>query len=398
MRLSLATKLTRGIVKEWALLLTCGRLELYACLGDQPGTAKTALTDLLAEATAVPPSLLNGHIYHHNGSAAVHHLCRVAAGLDSVVLGEAQILGQVGEAGATAVSIGSAGPFLKTLFQTAVHAGKRARTETAIGRHPASISSLAIALAQEKAGDLHQRQILLIGLGEMGQLALKALQARRISQISLANRTRSLAETIATYWGYSVYDLADLPAAVTEADVVLSAVETERPLLDADSINSIMSTRLDRPLVIVDLSLPRSISRTAATLPNVHLFDLDDLRNTLDDSLTFRQQAVPQVEDIVDQEVEHFIENLQTLAIEPLISSLRQRAEAIRRQEMARTLHRLGDLDHATLNHIQHLSHSLVNKLLHEPTLRLRQHAGEVETNEYAAVIRDLFNLEKGEE
>jgi glutamyl-tRNA reductase len=314
--------------------------------------------------------------------------------LDSLVQGEAQILGQVNAAGTTAAANGTAGPILKTLFQTAVRTGKRARAETAIGQNPASISSIAITLAQEIAGDLRQRNVLVVGLGKMGQLALKALQVRRIHQVSLANRTRSRAEAVAGQWGYGVYDLTNLREAITHADVVISAVETEGRLINIQQIAEIMPIREGRALVLVDLSMPRTVDTTAKQIPNVHLVDLDDLRGNLDDALAARQREVPAVEAIVEQAVEAFTSNVEALIVEPLISSLRQRAEAIRQEELARVLHDLGDVDDVTFNQIQHLSRSLVNKLLHEPTVRLRQRAGEAQTREYAAVVRDLFALE----
>lgn len=372
---------------ELALLATCHRLELYAKASEAD---LPALTQLLTHTCGVDSAVFTPHLYHFAGEAAVAHLCRVAAGLDSLVLGEPQILGQVSQAYQTAIEAGSAGPTLSALFRAAIRAGKRARTETAVGQNPASLSSVAIAQAQQAAGDLHQRHILVIGLGEMGQLALKTLQSRGIQQVSLINRTRARAEAIARQKNYQVFGIDELPQALETADVIITATASPSPLITADLLRSILHQRPNRPLVLLDLAMPRDVETAVSALPGVLLFNIDSLQTHLDESLAARQAELPRVEAIIAQELAAWKTETQTAVSRPVIYHLRDKAERIRQRELERTLRHLGSLDPHTLTHINHLSRSLVNKLLHEPTARLRQQASNTA---YIATVRHLFDL-----
>ncbi|MGH2537166.1 MAG: glutamyl-tRNA reductase, partial [Candidatus Promineifilaceae bacterium] len=353
----------------------------------------TPLVDWLARANGLEVAVFVDRLYTFTDREAVSHLCRVAAGLDSLVLGEPQILGQVTVAYTAAVAQGSVGPQLSLLFCMAIRAGKRARTETAIAHQPVSLSSLAIALAQELVGDLRHGHILVIGLGEMGQLALKALRARKISQVSVASRSRPRAEAVAAPGGYQAYGLEELPQALTAADVVISATGASQPIVDAALAGQVMAQRPERRLILIDLAVPRDVDPAVRALPGVVLFNVDDLQQSLDDALASRQQAVPQVEAIIAQEVAAWEAEYQAQTIRPLISDLRHKAERIRQREVQRTLRQLGEVDPQTLAHLQRLSRSLVNKLLHEPTVRLRQKAADGQAADYANTVRDLFGL-----
>lgn len=372
---------------ELALLATCHRLELYTKASE---AELPALSQLLTTTCGVDSAVFAPHLYHFAGEAAVAHLCRVAAGLDSLVLGEPQILGQVSQAYQTAIEAGSAAATLSALFRTAIRAGKRARTETAVGQNPASLSSVAIAQAQQTIGDLHQRHILVIGLGEMGQLALKTLQSRSIQQVSLINRTRARAEAMARQKNYQVFDLDELPQALETADVVITATASPTPLITTHMLHPILHQRPDRPLVLLDLAMPRDVETAVSALPGAMLFDVDSLQTHLDESLAARQAELPRVEAIIAQELATWKAETQTAASRPVIYHLRDKAERIRQRELERTLRHLGSLDPHTLTHINHLSRSLVNKLLHEPTTRLRQQASNTA---YIATVRHLFDL-----
>lgn len=372
---------------ELALLATCHRLELYAKASEAD---LPALTQLLTNTCGVDSAVFAPHLYHFAGEAAVAHLCRVATGLDSLVLGEPQILGQVSQAYQTAIEAGSAGPTLSAPLRAAIRAGKRARTETAVGQNPASLSSVAIAQAQQAAGDLHQRHILVIGLGEMGQLALKTLQSRGIQQVSLINRTRARAEAIARQKNYQVFGIDELPQALETADVIITATASPSPLITADLLRSILHQRPNRPLVLLDLAMPRDVETAVSALPGVLLFNIDSLQTHLDESLAARQAELPRVEAIIAQELAAWKTETQTAVSRPVIYHLRDKAERIRQRELERTLRHLGSLDPHTLTHINHLSRSLVNKLLHEPTARLRQQASNTA---YIATVRHLFDL-----
>lgn len=379
---------------EIALLSTCNRVELYAVVDGPAGEARQLLTDYLASVHPVDAASFDDYLYFHRGKAAIEHLARVAAGLDSMVLGEPQILGQVNETYMTAVEANTAGPVLTALFRGAIRTGKRARTETAISSNPASVSSVAITLAQQFAGELEQQEVLVVGLGEMGQLALNALRKRKIANIALANRSRERAERLAAGWDGRTYGLEELSHALATADTVICATAAPHTVVDAGMVRAAMAQRERRPLVIIDIAVPRDVEPDAANVPGVHLFDIDDLQETLDEALAARQQEIPRVEAIIAEEIEALEAEIRALTIQPVIVDLRQKAEAIRQRELERTLRFLGeDVDEETLKHVQHLSRSLVNKLLHEPTTRLRKKATNGVAGEYEAAVRDLFDL-----
>lgn len=375
-------------VTELVLLSTCNRIELYATLRPDVPPSAAQLLPLLAETQQIGPAEFEDYVYFWAGESAANHLLRVAAGLDSMVLGEPQILGQVTNAYMTAVCQHTIGPILDVLFKTAIRTGKRTRAETAISSNPASVSSVAITLAQKVLGDLANRHILVVGVGEMGKLALKALRHRGLTYVSVANRTPHKAETAVAPFTGRAYGLDALAEAITAADVVITAVHGPRPLVDISGVSE-----RARPLVIVDIAVPRNVDTAVAHLPFVHLFDMDDLQSNLDESLTARQAEIPQVEQIIAAETAQLHVQLAELSVKPLIMEMRRKAEEIREAELERTLRYLGEVDAQTLAHIQHFSRSLVNKLLHEPTLRLKEKAGHEQAGEYATAVRELFGL-----
>jgi glutamyl-tRNA reductase len=372
-------------VCELVLLSTCNRIELYAVVDADVTQAKTVLLNLLAQTRGLDSAQFTDYVTVFEGEAVSDHLLKVAAGLDSLVLGEPQILGQVTDAYMTAVAQGTTGSILDALFKAAIRTGKRTRTETAISSNPASVSSVAIALAQKMLGDLSNRRTLVVGAGEMGRLAVKALRIRGLSQIAVANRTVARAEALVAEWGGRFYGLNQLQQAISEADVVITAVTSDKLIIDETTIGA-----RQRPLIVVDLAVPRNVATAVCHLPNVQLFDVDDLQATLDESLAARQAEVPAVEAIIAEEKANLQDQLRQLNIKPLIIDMRRKAEEIRQTELERTLRHLGEVDDQTLTHIQHLSRSLVNKLLHEPTARLRQKASD---EEYTTTVRDLFGL-----
>jgi len=380
-------------VVEHATLQTCYRVELYARLTSGVEDARNELIDALSRAHDVERELLIDHLYVHSGDDVAHHLCRVAAGLDSLVLGETEILGQVGDAFEAGKTSGTVGPGLSLLFRTAITAGRRARTETAIGANPATASSMALALAEGVLGDLREKRVLVVGAGRIGLQSLKALAGRGVARTAVANRSRERASEVAERFGAIVYDLGELEDALSWADVAVTATSAETPVVGAELARKALSRRSDRPLVLVDLAVPADVERNAGAIEGVRLFDVDDLRAGLDDSMASRLREVPGVEAVVEDEVESFRRRYQELEVEPLLSALRRQAEEIRAQELERALNDLGDLDEVTAQRIEHLSRSLVKKLLHEPTVRLRERAGTGDADEVADAVRDLFGL-----
>jgi glutamyl-tRNA reductase len=382
-------------ITELAVLSTCNRIEIYAAVESEASNPRQLLLALLRDVYQVE---LDGaeqeQIYCYSGSQVIEHLARVAAGLDSLVLGEPQILGQVSDAFMQGVETGAIGSVLTVLFRGAIRAGKRARNETRISSNPATISSVSIALAEQIVGNLQQCQVLVVGVGQMGRLTLSALQKRGVENVALVNRTVDTAASIAQTWNGTVYSLDELPAAMQAADVVFSATAAPHTLIDLEVARRAHLDQRRSPLVLLDIAVPRDVDPAVGELEGVQLFNMDNLQDTLDQALAARQLEVPLVEQIVTQEVTAVEEEYRQFAVVPLITDLRQKAEAIRQRELERTLRYLGeDLDPETLRHVQHLSRSLVNKLLHEPTIRLRQKATNGEAEVYAATVRDLFNL-----
>lgn len=380
-------------VHELVPLSTCYRVELYAHFAPNVSNARATLVDVLAAAHEVDREALADHLYVLAGDEAARHLCRVACGLDSLVLGEAEILGQVGDALEAADDAGTTGPVLRLLFQSAVRAGRRARAETAIGASPATASSMGLALAREVLGDLRERRVLVVGLGQVGLQALKVLRSQGVAEIGVANRGRRRAEEVAAATGGRAFGLDELREALAWADAVVTATAAPDAVVGRADVAAALAERPDRPLVLVDLAVPSDVDPAAGHLPGVRLFDVDDLRSGLDAAAAARAKEAPRVEAIVAEETARFSRRSRELDVEPFVSDLRRRADAIRERELERTLRHLGDVDPATARHLRQLSESLVNKLLHEPTARLREKAGEGEADELLPAFRELFGL-----
>jgi glutamyl-tRNA reductase len=377
-------------VIEHLVLSTCYRVELYAFLADGVEDARDVLVAALADAHGVDREALVDHLYVHSGPDVARHLARVAAGLDSLVLGEAEIQGQVREAFESAETVG---PVLALAFRAAIGAGRRARSETAIGANPGTASSMALSLAEGVLGDLRGRNALVVGAGRIGLQTLKALTARGITSVAIANRTPGRASEAADRFGCAAFGLDRLEEALEWADVVVTATSSQEPVIDSHAVRAALARRPDGRLVFVDLAVPSDVDRGVAEIEGVSLFDVDDLRAGLDDAMAARLREVPKVEAIVEEEVAAFARRYGELEVEPLVASLRQQAESIREHEVERALRRLGEVDPETAEQIDLLSRALVKKLLHEPTARLRERAGDGEADDVAATVRELFGL-----
>lgn len=367
------------------LISTCNRVELYT-------TETAVLRQRLAQWQPDYPQLAPT-LYQLEGESAMRHLHRVAAGLESMVLGEAQILGQIRHALETAVTQQTINPTLKAVTQSAIRTGKRVRTETHIARYPASMSAIAIQQAHGLLGHLSNKRFLIVGVGEMGRLTVKALQARGFDPIDIANRTLPKAEALLCGNG-TAYTLDALNDALKRADVVFTAVRTITPLISQSQLESILPQRNGRPLVLIDLGVPRNVETAVITLPTITLINVDGLQTSLDDALAARQAEIPAATLIINEEMAYLESALKTTAVTPTIKALRQKAETIRQKELQRTLRFLDDdIDDQTRQHIEHLSHTLVKKLLHEPTRHLRSSAQEGRADSAVTAVRKLFHL-----
>ena len=379
---------------EGAILSTCNRLEVYVATGDDDADVTERMERFLADLGGFPPIALSAHLYRHETEEAVHHLLRVAAGLDSMVLGESQILGQVTEAYQIALEVGSIGPILSTLFRQAIHAGKRARTETDIGRHPTSVGNAAVALARQVLGDLKGRCVLLVGAGEMAEVAARNLVAAGASEFRIISRTYTRANELACLFGGSAMAWEQIDEALTWADIVLTSTAAPHTIIRAERVRQILMKRYGRPLFFIDIAVPRNVDPAVAQLPHVYLYDIDDLHTITDESLAERRREVPKVEAIIAEEAKKYLAWLRMQSVVPTLRELRSKAEMIAKEELQKTLTRLPHLSESERRIIAAMTHSIVQKILHEPTVRLKEYASNGHS-EYSEALRELFGLNR---
>lgn len=382
-----------GGIHESVILSTCNRLEIYAVTADT-GEGLAAIEDYLCGLQGLASGDLHPHLYLREDQAAVEHLMRVAAGLDSMILGEPQILGQVSAAFARAQGAGAAGLVLSQLFARAVHAGKRARSETAISRHTTSVSHAAARLAKDTFGDLGQARVLIVGAGEMAELAASALYDEGARRITCINRTYARAERLARRFDGRALSWGSLADALAGADVIVTATGAPHTVIYRDDVAQALPRRDGKPLVIVDVAVPRDVEVEVGELPGVRRYDVDHLQDAVDSNLAQREAAVPQVEAIVQEETEGFLSWLRSRQVVPVIVELRQRAEVVAKSEVDRMLRRLACPDPRTEQMMGLLAHRIIGKLLHAPTVRLKLEAANGNGVVYADALRELFALD----
>jgi len=381
-------------VKEGVILSTCNRLEVYTLVRN-PQVAQKAIIKFLSRSCDIPAEAFVDYLYIYRDEEAICHLMRVAAGLDSMVLGEPQILGQLTEAFEAALSQRAAGTVLSALFRAAIHTGKRVRTETAIGVNPASISSVAAGLAEELLGDLSQREVLLIGAGEMGAVAVKSFINRGVTNITVANRTFKNAEQLAKAWNGKAVPFPQLPKAMAEADIIITSTGAPHTILNRELLETAQSSRPEHPLFIIDIAVPRDVDPNVKDIPGVHLCDIDDLQGQANENVREREAEIPQVEIIVEEEMAKFMEWFCSLDAVSTITTLREQMEQLRQNELERLFNRV-DLDEREKNLVATMSHRLINKILHEPTLTLKKETSNGNGAAYISAVRQLFALDNG--
>ena len=377
-------------IAELVIISTCNRIELYAASSQ---SSFNELEAFLSDVCNVPPNQIRIHSYQYENLNAAQHLFEVAAGLDLLVIGEPQILGQIVHALELSRGQNMAGPVLNRLFQSAIYAGKRARTETGISRNPASVSSLAASLAERVVHPINQAQIVILGAGEMAELAVEALRKRGANRILVVNRTLERARIIADRWDAQITTFENLGAALASADILISSTGAPHTIVSVEMVKQAVQTRAERPLFLIDIAVPRDIDPDVANIPHVKLYDIDNLNAKLEGALAGRMAEVPQVRSILEEEISEFSEYLKALEMLPIIADMRQQAEVIRQAELDKTLRRLPDLTEAERTHIEVMTQALVKKILHAPTHRLRVEAASPRASEYAAIARTLFNL-----
>jgi glutamyl-tRNA reductase len=383
-------------VAEGALLSTCNRTEVYAVTDDQEGGLE-ALAAYLAEIGQASLESLRPHLYSYRGADAVRHLFRVACGLDSMLLGETQILGQVKEAYQAAVRAGAVGPVLHQVFPQALATGKRAHAETLISQSPVSVSYAAVELAKKVFQTLKGRSVLAIGAGETGKLTVKHLQANGAGEILIANRTPARAEALARRIGGTPIPLEEIGQALRTVDVVISATGSQQYLVGPALVAEALRHRRGRPVFCFDIAVPRDIDPAVGRLDGVFLYDIDDLQAVVDSNLAERAAEARKVETIVAEELERFRRWLDAREVVPTIRRLREKVDGIRQAELARTLAKLPGLDERQRAVIEAMTVTMINKILNDPTQELKGLAGNGEAERAVDAVTRLFKLPRDE-
>jgi len=384
---------TRPNISEALVLSTCNRTEVYA-VAERFHGAYGDIRGFLADFSYLPPDEFADHLYVHYDTAAVSHLMSVTAGLDSAVLGESEVQGQVKLAWERARAEGTAGPALNLLLRHVLEAGKRARTETGIARHIASVSQAAVAMAGERLGTIAGKTVLVLGAGEMGEGTAVALAGAGAGRVLVANRTPARAKELAARVGGEPVPLAELPDRLADADVLLTSTGSRVPLLEQADVAPIMAARRDRPLLVVDIAMPRDVDPGVGEIPEVTLLDMDDLRRFAAAGIAERRREVAAVEAILNEEIERYLGATSAREVAPMIVALRQRAEAVRSAELERFQGRYDDLDPRQLDLVEAVTKGLVAKLLHQPTVVLKDAAGSARGDRLVAALRELFEIE----
>ncbi len=384
-------------IHEAAAISTCNRTELYLVVSDPVEAESTALGVLTRQADIRPTELL-GHLYSLRSTAAVRHLFRVTAGLDSMILGEAEVQGQVKRAFELALVEGGTGPVLNRLFRGALTAGGRARNETGISEKGISISSVAVELAQRTLGDLLDRRVLVIGAGETAELVARALVARGVATVFVANRRYDRAIGLAQRFGGSAIRFEELPEQLAAADIVVSATNSPHHIIEHDDIAQVMATREGRPLLLIDIAVPRDIEPACRQIAGVSLHDIDDVQQIVERNASGREAEAKRAERILEAELERFEGWLASLEVVPTISALRLRGEEIARRVLAENESRWESLSEADRDRLNAMAKAIASRLLHEPTLRMKRAAGSDDAYLFVSALRELFGLDPDSE
>jgi len=394
---SLALLISSQDVVEAVIVSTCNRTEIYAVTAsgsDGPG----AVIDFMCEYHDLDRHDLVRYLYIQEGEAVVHHLFRVVASLDSMVIGEAQILGQVKAAYEAAFSHNATGRIFNRLFRQSFEVGKRVRTETAIGESAVSISYAAVELAKKVFDSLEGRTVLVLGAGKMSELTAKHLCSNGVCNVLVANRTFERAEELAARFEGVAIPYEDLYVRMHEADIVISSTAATQYVITRDQVAGALKGRRGRPLFFIDIAVPRDIDPAVNTLPDVFLYDIDSLNGVVESNLEERMREAERAEHIILEEMGEFEQWLESMEVVPTVAAVRAKADAIRAAELEKAMKRLGGLSEKELQTVEMLTQSIVNKMLHGPTSRLKNVAGERYGVAYVEAVRYLYGLDTNPE
>ena len=380
-------------IHEAAAISTCNRTELYLIVSDAVEAESTALGVLTRQAEIRPTELL-GHLYSLRGSEASRHLMRVTAGLDSMILGEAEIQGQVKRAYELALVEGATGPILNRLFRGALSAGGRAREETGISETGISVPSVAVELARRALGDLSQRRVLMVGAGETAELVARALTAQGVAAVFVANRHYDRAIGLAQRFAGTAVRFEELPTQLADAEIVVSATNSPHHIVEREGLTQVMAERDGRPLVAIDLAVPRDVEPDCREIPGVTVFDIDDVQKIVERNASGREAEARRAELIIEAELDRFERWLAALEVVPTITALRERGDEVVRRVLAENENRWEDLSDADRERVEAMAKAVASRLLHEPTVRMRRSAGDEDAYAHVSALRELFGLD----
>ncbi|HZK48671.1 MAG TPA: glutamyl-tRNA reductase [Thermoleophilia bacterium] len=389
----LARLLARAELGEAVAVSTCNRTEIYVTGESLP--LREAVLEELCVATGVCREDVVESVYYHEDDRAVDHLFAVAASLDSMVLGEAQILHQLKSAYQTAEEAKTTGAVLNKLFRRSFEVGKRVRSETRIGENSLSIASVSVDLARNVFGDLSSRSVLVVGAGEMAELVLTHLKGHGVSHVRVANRTFERAAELAERFDGDAVHYERLLEHLMAVDIVITSTAATQPIIGRKDMERVMKGRKNRPIFLVDIAVPRDVEATVNGVYNAYLYDIDDLQEVVASNLGERKQEAATAREIVSEEVEAFRAWLRSLQVVPTMVDLRRWATGVKDEELERYLARMPDLTEDQREKVAALAHSLVNKLLHPPTVRVKEAASEGSGYRYSESLRELFGLDE---
>jgi glutamyl-tRNA reductase len=378
-------------VHEAVVLSTCNRTELYVVAGD-PVEAETIVVSKLARRAGLRPTELLEGVYSHRNCDAARHLYRVVSGLDSMVVGEAEVQGQVKRAYELALTARTTGPMTNKLFRAALETGKRVRTETAIGAGRNSVASVAVELAQDVLGELSRRHVLIVGAGETAELTAEALHEHGVATLFVANRRRERAEVLAHRFHGDTVSFDELPGELVRADIVVASTSSPHALIEAEDLADVMAQRAGRPLLLIDLAVPRDVEPACAEVPGVTLANVDAMSAVVERHRLVRKAEARKAEGIVEEEIQAFAGWLGQLEVMPTIAALRRHADAIVDQVVAENAARWESASERDVARAEAIARTVAKRLLHEPTLRAKQEGEHRHARMH--VLRDLFGLE----
>ena len=386
------------VVSEGLIVSTCNRVEvLAATAAERINEGRERIKEFLSNSRAVSREDFSNHLYSHEDDAAVRHVFRVASSLDSMVVGEPQVLGQVRRAYSVAVEAGTAGRILNRLVHQAFHVAKRVRTETGIAASAVSISYTAVELGRKIFGSLKDRTVLVVGAGEMAELSAKHLVGAGVSRVLVTNRTAVAAQQLAAKFGGEAVDFSRLASHLAEADIVICSTGAGEYIITPKLAREALGIRRSRPAFFIDISVPRNIDPAVGQIPNLFIFDIDDLESVIASNIREREREAERAELIVESEVMQFQQSLRTLDIGPTLGALREKLQEIARAEMERQRQRLGPLTPEQERAVESLLMATVNKISHPIIYRLKSYHDAGEADDVQA-WRDIFGLEEGEQ